>query len=76
MAKRRARRLDVEFDISNSDIERLIDEWIHNERNRNILKRRFIDGVYIDELAYEFGLSERQINNIIYRGFEKISTKM
>lgn len=53
--------------ISNSDIEHLIDEWIKSERDRNILKRRLIDGICFEPLAEEFNLSVRQIKNIVYK---------
>lgn len=55
-------------DISRTDRERLINEWIFHERNRNILKRRLIDGVTYDALAEEFELSYDQIKNIVKRG--------
>lgn len=30
--------------ISNTDLSNLIDEWIKNERDRKIMKRRLLDG--------------------------------
>lgn len=54
-------------DLSNSRLVALIDEWIKNERNRAILKRRLIDGVCFEPLAEEFGLSVRQTKNIVYK---------
>lgn len=53
--------------ISNSQISHLIDEWIKSERDRNILKRRLIDGICFEPLAEEFDLSVRQIKNIVYK---------
>lgn len=53
--------------ISNSQISHLIDEWIKSERDRNILKRRLIDGICFEPLAEEFNLSVRQIKNIVYK---------
>ncbi len=50
---------------TNSQIEAAIDEYVHNERNRMILKRRYIDGIHIEPLAEEFDLSTKQIKNII-----------
>ena len=47
-------------DISRSELEHLIDEWIigrNAERDRKIMKRRLIDGVIFDDLAEEFELS-------------------
>lgn len=63
-------------DISNSEIGRLIDEWIHNERNRKIIKRRLIDGVYFEPLAEEFDMSVRQVKNIVYKSERIIYSKI
>ena len=56
---------------SRSDIERAIDEWVilrrHSERNRQILKRYLLDGICFEPLSEEFGLSVRQVQNIVYR---------
>ena len=60
------------MDYTNSQISELIDEYIHNERNRAILKRRLIDGACFEPLAEEFQLSVRQTKNIIYREQEKL----
>lgn len=63
---RNQERIDLS-DLSNSQIGNLIDEWIHSERDRNILRRRLIDGLTFDELSEEFHLSHRQAQNIVYR---------
>ena len=54
--------------ISNSALSSLIDEWVHGERDRKILKRRLIDGICYEPLAEEFDLSVRQVKNIVYKG--------
>lgn len=59
-------------DYTNSQISHLIDEHIHSERDRAILKRRLIDGVLYEPLAEEFGLSVVQIKNIVYKLQNKI----
>lgn len=59
-------------DISNSDIAHAIDEWIHSERDRKILKRRLIDGICYEPLADEFGMSVRQIKDIVYKAEAKL----
>lgn len=43
----------------------LIDEYVNSERNRAILKRRFIDGMTFARIAEEFGMSEVQISRIV-----------
>lgn len=58
--------------LSRSEIEFRIYEWIHNERDRDILRRRLLDGVTYERLAEEFDLSVRQIKNIVYRGEERL----
>lgn len=63
------RKLD---EMSRTEIEGLIDEWIHNERDRKIMKRRLLDGICFEPLAEEFDLSVRQVKNIVYKGEEKI----
>lgn len=60
------------MEYTNSQISELIDEYIHNERNRAILKRRLIDGACFEPLAEEFQLSVRQTKNIIYREQERL----
>nr|DAI82380.1 MAG TPA: RNA polymerase sigma factor [Caudoviricetes sp.] len=62
----------VNEELSYSQISKLIDEWILNERNRKILKRRLLDGICYEPLAEEFDLSVRQIKNICYKGEVKI----
>ena len=61
-------RLHERLNLSRSEIEQLIDEWILHERNRRILKRRLLDGICFEPLAEEFDLSVRQVKNIVLKG--------
>ena len=58
-------------DYSNSHIEYIIDEYVHNEKHRKLLKRRYIDGVCYEPLSEEFSLTPRQVKNIV-RKYENI----
>ena len=51
--------------LSVSETERLINEWIFNERNRSILKRRMLDGITYEQLAEEFDMSVSQVKRIV-----------
>lgn len=51
--------------LSVSETEKLINEWVFSERNRNILKRRMLDGITYEQLAEEFDMSVSQIKRII-----------
>lgn len=65
-----------EFDLSRSEISALIDEWIFSERDRNILKRRLLDGICYEPLAEEFDLSVRQIKEIVYKAQKALFDKI
>lgn len=60
------------IELSRSQWEYLIDEWIFSERDRKILKRRLLDGICFEPLAEEFDLSVRQIKSIVYKAQEKL----
>lgn len=60
--------------ISNSEIDKAITDWIHNKRNREILHDRLIDGMIFDELSAKYNLSVQQIKTIVYKGKETIFT--
>ena len=62
------------MEYTNSQVEKIIDEYIHSERDRAILKRRLIDGKCFEPLAEEFDLSVRQIKTIVYKGQKKVFT--
>ena len=57
--------------ISCSQINNAIDEWIHSERDRIILKKRLIDGYTFQQICdylyaeHKIQLSVRQMSNII-----------
>ena len=53
------------YNLSRSDWEHLIDEWIFNEQHRKMLKLNLLDGWTYENLAEEFGRSTRQIARII-----------
>lgn len=59
-------------DISVSQLRNLIDEWIFSERDRDILKRRLLDGITYERIAEEFNLSVRQTKNIVYKSEIKV----
>jgi DNA-directed RNA polymerase specialized sigma subunit len=64
------------FSKSRSEWERLIDDWIFNQRDREILKNRLLDGVTIEKLAEKFDISVSQTKRIINKGVDTISRKV
>lgn len=63
-------------DYPTTHIIHVIDEWIHNERDRAIMKRRLIDGICFEPLAEEFGLSVKQTKRIVYKCQDKLFKHM
>lgn len=56
-----------DYNISYSGWEKLIDEWIFNEDDRKMLKRRLLDGIVFEQLAEEFDLSVQQAKKRVYK---------
>jgi DNA-binding CsgD family transcriptional regulator len=64
------------MEYTNSQIRRIIEDFIHSERDRKILIRRLIDGITFEKLAEEQEMSVRQIKNIVYRDEKIIFSKL
>lgn len=64
--------MKYDFDLPRSELERLIEEWILKERDREILKRRLLDGLTYEALAEEFDLSVRQAKRIVYKAEDRL----
>lgn len=66
-------------DLSRTEIENLIDEYVvgrNAERDRNIMKRRLIDGLTYERLAEEFDLSTVHIKEIVKKRQEKLFKRL
>lgn len=61
----RRHRTRAVIEYTNSSVARIIDEYIHSERDRAIIKRRLIDGISIERLAEEFDRSPRAMQRKI-----------
>ena len=64
------------FEIANSEIDYLIDQWIRSERDRAILKDRLINGMTFERLAEKHDMSVRQTKNIVYKSMEKLVSRL
>ncbi len=64
------------YDLSRSEWENLIDQWIFSERDRAILKRRLLDGICYEPLAEEFDLSVQQTKSIVYKLQNRLFSKI
>lgn len=61
------------INTSRSEAEYLINEWIFNVRDRDIVRRRILDGLSFEELSEEFNLSVQRTKAIVYQNIDKLS---
>lgn len=62
-------------DKTNTEIINLINEYIHSERDREIMKRRLVDGICYEPLAEEFDLSTVQTKRIVCVNIENLMSR-
>lgn len=60
------------YNLSRSELQYLIDQWIFNERHRIILSDRLFNGTTYERLAEKYGLSTQQVKNIVYKAMDKL----
>ena len=55
------------LDLPNSEIINRISEHIHSERDRRIMRLRYVDGLTYERIAEAVEMSPRQIREIIHK---------
>lgn len=60
------------MEYSNSQMNEIIAEYIHDEKHRTLMTRRMIDNITIERLAEEQELSISQVKRIIKKNMEII----
>ena len=60
-------------DYTNSHVTFLIDEHIHNKRDREIMKMHYVDGLSAEMIANQIDLSPRRISQILSDRLMEIS---
>ena len=66
-------RIDIDrYNLSRSELQYLIDQWIFNERHRIILADRLFNGTTYERLAEKYDLSTQQVKNIVYKAMDRL----
>lgn len=60
------RNMNLE-NITNSRIKEVISEYIHSERDREILTDRYVNGYTFERIAEKQDMSTVQIKRIVYK---------
>ena len=58
------------MEYSNSRVREIIAEYIHSQRDRDLISKRLIDGVVLERLAEDFSLSVSQVKRIVWKNQE------
>lgn len=58
--------------IPNNQLSEMIENWIKSERDRNLMKRRLIDGLSLERLSEEFELSVKQVYRITNKYYDML----
>ena len=66
-------RINIErYNLSRSELQYLIDQWIFNEQHRLILSDRLFNGTTYELLAEKYGISTQQVKNIVYKAMDRL----
>ena len=70
-------RINIErYNLSRSELQYLIDQWIFNERDRLILADRLLNGTTYERLAEKYDLSTVQVKYIVYKAMDRLEKHM
>lgn len=61
-----------ELEYTNSQIRSLIEEHIHNKRDRDVLVDRLCDGMVFEKLAEKHDLSTQRVKAIVYKAEQRL----
>lgn len=60
--------------ISNTELQEYINNWVRGERDRQIMRRRLIDCICFEPLAEENNLTVDRVKQIVYK-WQKVLSK-
>ena len=60
------------YNLSRSELQYLIDQWIFNDRHRLILSDRLFNGTTYERLAEKYDLSTVQVKSIVYKAMDRL----
>ena len=64
------------YNLSRSELQYIIDQWLFNERHRLILSDRLFNGTTYERLAEKYDLSTVQVKSIVYKAMDRLEKHM
>ena len=66
------RKSTERYNLSRSELEYIINQWIFNEKHRLILPDRLFNGTTYERLAEKYSLSTQQVKTIVYKAMDSL----
>ena len=70
------RKSTERYNLSRSELQYLIDQWIFNEMDRLILADRLLNGLTLENLAGKYGISVTSVKDRLYRATDRLEIHM
>ena len=64
------------YNLSRSELQYLIDQWIFNEMDRLILADRLLNGLTLENLAEKYDISVTSVKSRLYRSMDRLERHM
>lgn len=64
------------YNLPRDAIQKVIDQWIFNERDRLILADRLFNGTTFERLAEKYEISTQQVKNIVYKSMDRLERQL
>lgn len=62
--------------LSNTELSALVDDWVKSQRDRQVMKRKLIDGITYERIAEEQELSVKQVYRIVSKWSRLLAEKI
>ena len=70
------RKSTERYNLSRSELQYLIDQWIFNEMDRLILADRLLNGLTLENLAGKYDISVTSVKDRLYRAMVRLERHM
>lgn len=64
------------YNLSRSELQYLIGQWIFNEMDRLILADRLLNGLTLENLAGKYEISVTSVKDRLYRAMDRLERHM
>lgn len=64
------------YNLSRSELQHIIDQWIFNEMDRLILADRLLNGLTLENLSEKYDISVTSVKSRLYRAMDRLERHM